>query len=114
MADVRLAVEKVGRAGLSGATYTGSLSAANTYQVRNNGRVVLHLKKSAAVDCVVTIPTPGTKDGLAIADQTVTVPATTGDVFISGLVPALFNDSNGDLNITFSDVDGLTIAVLGM
>jgi len=111
MSDVRVAVERVVASGLA-AAYTGSLSTANTYMIRNNGRVIIHLKKSAAVDCVATITTPMTIDGLAVAERTVTVPATTGDRFIGPFLPSLYNDVAQDVRITFSDIDGLTIAVL--
>jgi hypothetical protein len=111
MSDVVLAVEKLSPLGLE-ATYNGTLSASNTYFVRNSGRAFLHFKKSAAVDCVVTIQTPVTVGGLAVAEQTVTVDATTGDVFIGPFPPSIYNDGNNDLKFTLSDVDGLTVAVL--
>lgn len=111
MADVRLTVEKVVPGGLT-ATYNSGLLVANTYQVRNSGNVILHFKKSAAVDCVVTIQTPITVGGLAVAEQTVTIPATTGDKFIGPFPRPIYNDSSQDINFTLSDVDGLTVAVL--
>lgn len=111
MADVRISVERILQTGLE-ATYSGSLSAANTYQVRNSGRVFLHFKKSAAVICTVTIQTPAQVAGLDVAEQTVAVPATTGDRFIGPFPPSVFNVAAGDLEFTLSDVDGLTVAVL--
>jgi hypothetical protein len=60
----------------------------------------------------VTIDTPNTVDGHAVAQQTVTVPATTGDVFAGPFPKSVYNDSQGDLTFTLSDVDGLTAAAL--
>ncbi len=111
MALVRQVPEQVVRGGLA-ATYLGSLSASNTYQVANNGRVILHFKKSGAGACTVTITTPGTIDGLAVTDRTVNVPATTGDVFIGPFPQTIYNNGINDVEYTLSEVTGLTVAVL--
>ena len=111
MGDVRLGVERILQTGLVD-TYNGSLSTSNVYQVRNSGRVFLHVKKSAAVDCVVTVQTPKQVAGLDVAERTVTVPATTGDKFIGPFPPSVFNVAAGDLEFTLDDIDGLTVAVL--
>lgn len=113
MAEVRLTVEKVIPGGLT-ATYNGSLSTSNTYLVRNSGKVFLHFKKSAVVDCVVTIQTPLTVGGLTVQEREVTIPASTGNKFIGGLARPIYNDSSQDVKITLSDVDGLTVAVMEM
>lgn len=109
MADVTISLQKIVPTGLTPA-FTGSLLTTNTYKVRNNGNVVVQVKKSGAGDCTVTINTPGTVGGLAIAEQTVTVVATTGDKMIGPFPPSVYNDSSGDLNITFSEITGLTMA----
>jgi len=111
MADVRKNVQKISSAGLA-ATYHSDLTTTDTFLVRNSGKTVLHFKKSGAGACNVTINTPGTVDGLAVAQRVVVVPATTGDVFISGLRPNDYNDVNGDLRITLDEVTGLTLAVM--
>lgn len=100
------------QAGGTTTTYTGSLSTSNTYTVPNDGKVFLHFKKTAAVACTVTIVTPNTVSGLAIADQTVTVPASTGDVMVGKLSVDLFNDpTTGLLTFSLSDVAGLSVGV---
>jgi len=111
MAEVTLTPERVLKDGLA-ATYTGSLSTSNTYLVRNNGRVVLHFKKGGAGDCTVTVQTPKTVAGLAVAENTFSVPATTGDIFAGPFPQSIFNDSAGDLRFTLSEITGLTVAVL--
>jgi hypothetical protein len=111
MAEVRLTPQKLNKAGITPA-YTGSLLVANTYLVRNTGRMFLHFKKGAAVDANVTIETPMTVDGLAIAENVVVVPATTGDKMIGPFPPTIFNDGVGDVRFATDDVDGLTVAVV--
>jgi len=113
MADVRLTPQTLVPTGIT-PSYTGSLSTSNTYQVRNTGRCLLHFKKAAAVDCTVTITTPKTVGGLALAEQTVTVPASTGDKMIGPFPPSIYNNSIGDLEFTLSDIDGLSVAVVEM
>lgn len=111
MANVRLNPQAVNDAGLSGATYNGGLLTADTHLVANDGKVLLHFKKSGAGACTVTFTTPGTFKGKAIADPTVNVPANTGDVFVGPFDKDLYNDA-GDLKFTVSEVTGLTVAVL--
>lgn len=111
MAEVRLTPQKLLATGIT-PTYTGSLSTENTYQIRNNGSTFVHFKKSGAGDCVVTIQTPKTVGGLAVAEQTVTVPATGGDKMIGPFPPHIYNDGDHDVNITLSEITGLTVAVV--
>lgn len=111
MGDVTLGVEKITKAGLA-ATYTGSLSDANTYLVRNSGKVFLHFKKGGAHRCDVTVQTPMKVADLDVAENTVTVPATTGDKFIGPFPKSIFNYGSGDLKFTLSEITGLTVAVL--
>lgn len=112
MSDVAIAVQQVVRTGLT-ASYTSGLTATtNTYQFVNDGYTLVHAKKSGAGDCTVTITTPGTVDGMAITDRTVTVVATTGDKFIGPFPPSVYNDANGKVSMVFSETTGLTVAVL--
>ena len=117
MANNRLTPENVVRTGLA-ATYLvagagqGQLNVADTYQVNNDEAVGLHFKKSGAGACIVTIVTPGTVDGLAITERTITVPATTGDRFIGLFPAAIYNNSIHDFEFTLDEVTGLTLAVL--
>lgn len=108
-----LTVVNVVKTGLT-TSYTGSLdlTASETYKFRNNGRVFLHFKKSEATAASIVIVTPHTVAGLAVADLTVAVPASTGDVMIGPFPPAIFNDSSGDVSFGIgTNVDGLTVLV---
>ncbi len=111
MADVALASQRITRKKLE-ASYTGSLSATDTYKVKNDGKVVLHFKKTGAGECTVTVTTPREFDGLAVADLTFTVPATTGDVFAGPFPPYAYNDGKDNLSFTVSEVTGLSVAAL--
>ena len=111
MAEVRLTPQKLLKAGITPA-YTGSLLTANTYMIRNTGRMFLHFKKSAAVIANIVIETPVTVDGLAVEELSVAVPATTGDKMIGPFAPTIFNDGLGDVRFSPDDVDGLTVAAV--
>lgn len=113
MAQIRLNPQKPTDAGLA-ATYNGGLTTTDTFLIRNSGLVVLHVKKSGANPCTVSVTPQRTTRGKAIPAQTVVVPATTGDQFIGILPPDLYNDTNGDAYVTFSEVTGLTMAILDL
>lgn len=71
----------------------------------------LHVKNTNGSSMVVTVVTPRTDAlGNAVADNTVTVPATTGERVI-GPFPAEFYGSTTDglADITYSAVTGVTI-----
>ena len=110
MADVVVAVKLIDFDGES-ETFV-SMSTGNTYKVRNNGRTLIHIKKSGAGAANITVQTPKQVAGLAIADPIVVVPATTGDVMIAPVNEDLFNDAVGDVNLTTDEGTGLTIAAV--
>lgn len=106
MARTALAVQDVTRTGLNPA-----YSAANVdgHSVPNGGREVLHVKTSGT-PCNVTIQTPGTVDGQAVADRVVALGATAERLI--GPFPAdYYNQPTGDgVYVDFSAVTGVTVA----
>jgi len=84
MAEVVLTPQAISRTGLeptyldstsSPALSTGSFpSTGDQMVVTNDGKTWLHVK-NGATDVTVTVLTPITRDGLALADRAVTVPA---------------------------------------
>jgi hypothetical protein len=112
MADVAVAIQQIDAEDGTTPTYTGSLSTSNTYKVPHDDRTFVHFKKSGAGACTVTIQTPATLRGRAVAEATYTVPATTGDVMIGPFPADVFRQSDGTVNITLSEVTGLTMAAL--
>lgn len=93
-------------------TSTGLVASSRTYKARNDGKLFLLFAKTGAGTCTVTITTPGTVGGIAIADQTVTVDAINGDRVIGPLPTRIFNDSNGDIQFTLSDTVGLSMTAI--
>lgn len=88
------------------------LNAANTYKFRNNGKTILHFKKTGANACTVSVNVQATPRGHAIAAETVNVPANTGDVFVGPFPSDLYDDVNHDVSFTVSETTGLTVEVL--
>lgn len=76
-------------------------------------RVFLHVKNASGGAITVTVVTPNTISGLAIADVAISVPATTGDRMIGPLTSALFDPGTGLASITYSGVTSLTVAAIG-
>lgn len=104
----------------TGAARTTATVAAGGDLVPNNGRTLLEILNGGAVgSVVVTVATPATMNGLAIADVTLTIPKTTGNTFIAGpFDPNLFNNSGGQLALTYSgdpaDIATTTIAAISL
>ena len=113
MADVAVAIQQIDSEDGLAPAYTGSLVAnTNTYKVPHDDRTFLHFKKTGAGACVVTVQTPATLRGRAVAESTYNVPATTGDVLIGPFPSDLYRQADGTINITLSEVTGLTMAAL--
>ncbi len=112
MGDVTLTVQSGLPAGIT-PTRT-SIATGNTYKVRNNGRVALLFEKVGSGDCIVTVQTPTTVGGLAVAERTFTVVATTGDIIAAKFAPSIYNDGDGDLNFTIDEGTQITCAVVAI
>lgn len=104
-----LTKQTIGLAGVAPA-YT-AVSASDTFPPGNN--VFLHVKNAGGSSSTVNIVTPGNVSGQAVADISVTVPATTGDRMIGPLPGGLVADqTTGLATVTFSFVTSVTVAVL--
>lgn len=108
MANVAKTAQDIDRLGLA-ATYNTGLATDDTYQIANNGRVFLHVKKTGAGTCVASAVTTPTVDGLAVPDKTVSIPPTTGDKFWGPFPTSIYGNT---LEVTFDEVTGLTFAAL--
>jgi len=111
MATVVLVPDLMTEAGVA-ANYNGALNTGNTYKFRNNGKTMLHFKKTGANPCTVTVSSPAVVRGHTVAAATFVVPATTGDVFAGPFPHDLYDDVNHDVSFTVSEVTSLTVAVL--
>lgn len=74
----------------------------------------LHVKNGSGSSITVTVPTPGTADGLAITDRTFTVAAGAHGVFAPGSagVAGLYAQTDGSVNVDYSAVTTVTVAVI--
>jgi len=77
----------------------------------NHGETIIHILNTGD-ETTLTIQTPGTVDGLAIPDREVTIPATTGDKIVGPFPPESYNQSDGKVYIDWSQVTGVTFAVI--
>jgi hypothetical protein len=77
----------------------------------SNGRTFLWCKNASGGAITVTLATPGDVEGLAIADRTVSVPATTGERMIGPLNPAVYGSI---ATITYSGVTSFTVAAVSV
>jgi hypothetical protein len=108
MADTRYAPLKIVKTGLTSAYTSGIIVGTTDFVMKNDGRTLLHVKKSGAGVASMIIKTPAQVAGLDIAEVAVSIPATTGDLMIGPFPPSVFNDGNGDMRFNFSEVTGLT------
>lgn len=76
----------------------------------NTGREIVHYKKAAGSDAIVSTQTPQTVDGLAVPSRTMTV--TAAEERFLGPFPASYNQSDGKVYMDFDTVTGLTLAVI--
>lgn len=112
MSDVTLTPQKASAVGVT-PTRT-AMATADTYIVRNSGNMLLAFIKTGAGDATITVQTPATIGGLAVAERTITVVATSGDVIAAGFAPAIYNDSSGDMRFTTNEETNLTVAVIAV
>lgn len=110
MAIIPLVPNVVAEAGVVAAYITPTIT--DTYTIRNNGKTVLHVKKSGANACNVTVTPAKTVAGHTLSTLVVAIPATTGDKFIGPFNTDIYDDPNHDVSVTFSENTGLTAAVV--
>lgn len=110
MARTRLAGQPVTPAGLA-ANYTAANVDGHSVATSD----IVHVRNAAASAITVTIQTPATVAGLAVADQTVSVPAG-GDRFIGGFRADAYAQPSGTdaglVWVDFSAVTSVTVAAL--
>jgi hypothetical protein len=109
MADTRYAPLRASEWGLTTAYTSGIIVGTTDFVCKNDGNTRIHVKKSGAGVCSMIIKTPQKIRGtLDVSENTVSIPASTGDVMIGPFPPAQYNDGNGDMRFNFSEVTGLT------
>lgn len=108
MARADLTVQEISRSGLN-PSYTAA--ATDGHSVENTGREFIHVKNGSGSSVTVTIQTPGTVDGLAVADRTVAVPAS-GERMIGPFAPGDYNQDDDAIYVDYSAITTVTIAAV--
>ena len=103
MARVDITVQALDPIGVFTAEQNGDSS--NNHVLSNNGEVVLVARNADAGGAhVVTLVTPAEVDGLAVADQAISVPASSTR-FIGPLNPNTYNQPSTDAGSVYVNVD---------
>ena len=111
MAIITDTLQRIVRSG-SGLTpvYTAVASNVDTHQTQAHKNMFLHFKKTGAGNAIVTIQTPNTVDGNAIAELTATVVATIGDKMIGPFDGTIYKQPGQQcLQWTVDDIVGLSV-----
>ncbi len=108
-----LATQPIVRAGLA-PSYAAAAGGGDTFTP--NDKTFLQVKNASGGAITVTIVTPRTDSaGNAVADNTISVPATTGDRMIGPFPADVYADpTTGVANITYSGVTSLTIGAFSV
>ena len=102
-----LTVETASAAGLE-ATFNSCAGGGDEFE--NNGATYLIFKNGDASSKTITVVSQKTVGGLAVADQAIVVGA--GEERVIGPLPkAIYNDIDGNVQLTYSAVTSCTIAV---
>lgn len=86
-------------------------AAAASQEFANDGRTFVHVKNTDSSSHTITFVTTRTVEGLAVADNTVTISANTGEQMIGPFPTGTYNASDGNIDITWSDTTGMSIGV---
>lgn len=89
-------------------TYATASAGGDTAPVGRD--LVLHVFNGSGASITVTVVTPGTVNGLAIADAALVIPA--GDQGFVPLAKVYKNPSTGLANVTYSATTSVEVAVL--
>ena len=101
MADVIVAPVASRQVGVAPANFLDGHALADDYYIPNDGCTIVRFRNGGVGAVTVTIETPRTYAGLALADQTVAV-AGGSTAYFGPFDPGIFNDDDGRLHITLS------------
>lgn len=99
MARAALTVTKITRAGVAPPAQQNSDATNDHYIPGNDGTIFLEVTNVNAGEQDVTIITPGTVDGNAIADLVVPVPGSSAVRLIGPFPPAIYNQADGSVYV---------------
>lgn len=77
-----------------------------------NAKTLLRVKNASGAPITVTVNTNRSVEGLAVADDTFTVAATTGDVVYTGFTDIFHQNATGEVHVEFSSGTSVTAQVI--
>lgn len=107
MSDVVMTVQAGSRTGVDLTTNKATVVIANNYYMPNDGNTRLYVKNGTGTTCVVTIDTPGTVDGNAISNPTVSI-ATAKEFLIGPFPKSIYDDASGRVKFNFDQTVDIT------
>ena len=105
-----LTAQSIVQTGLE-ATYASAAGGGDEFANNDGKKKIIHIKNGDASDMTLTIVTQNSVGGLAVADQTVVVTGTE-ERFVGPFNTGYFNDGDGNVQLTYSAVTSVTIAIL--
>lgn len=112
MAYTDLTVLVADRDGVSVADAVMTDAVAGGHQFINDGATQLLIQNTNAATRTITISTPNTVDGNAIADLAFTIAATTGRLLTATFPRTIYNQSDGKVRVDYSATAGVKIAAV--
>src|SRR3954468_16571349 len=103
-----IAVTQATTAGVAPPTFVAAAGGGD--QFTNNGKTLFEVKNGGGSPVTVTFVRQAACSQGVVHTTTVSVPATTGDRICGPFDPAVFNDSNGFCQVTYSAVTSVTVA----
>jgi hypothetical protein len=107
-----LTVSRLTRDSATGVDIAGVAAAAGGDTFANDGQTLLNIFNGGGSPITLTVVTPATVEGLAVADRTYSIPAS-GRRVIGPFRPSLYNDAGGvvggNVSLTYSAVTSVTV-----
>ncbi len=107
MARTVLTVQEIARTGIVPAYVAGD--ATNDHEFVNDGKTFVHVKNGGGAPIDVVFQTPGSVDGLAVADRTVSVGAG-AEKMIGPFPTTTYNQSGGKVYLDLTVDTTVTLA----
>lgn len=92
----------------------GAVDQVNGNAFINTGREFVHVKNINPAQRTLTVLTPATLDGLAVAELLATIPADDGDKMIGPFPPQIYNQVDGKVYLDWSASADLSVAIVRM
>lgn len=108
-----MAILTVQKASMTGRAVTYTPATLSGDEFANDGRTVLHVKNEGVSPITVTVNSQKPCDQGFDHDITVTV-AASGEQVIGPLSTERFNNTSGRVEVTYSAVDSVTVAVIAI